>query len=59
MEDLEILEGRLARALAAIRPMNQEGPAAARRLRDAGAKPLNGLGQLVVVIARMAGAAPL
>ena len=45
MEDLEILEGRLARALAAIRPMDQEGPAAARRHWDAVAKPLNGLGQ--------------
>ncbi len=59
MEDLEILEGRLARALAAIRPMNQEGPAAARRHWDAVAKPLNGLGQLEEVIARMAGTAPL
>ena len=59
MEDLEILEGRLARALAAIRPMDQEGPAAARRHWDAVAKPLNGLGQLEEVIARMAGTAPL
>jgi nicotinate-nucleotide--dimethylbenzimidazole phosphoribosyltransferase len=59
MEELEILEGRLARALAAIRPMNQEGPAAARRHWDAVAKPLNGLGQLEEVIARMAGTAPL
>ena len=59
MEELEILEGRLARALAAIRPMDQEGPAAARRHWDAVAKPLNGLGQLEEVIARMAGTAPL
>ena len=59
MEELEILEGRLARALAAIRPMNQEGPAAARRHWDAVAKPLNGLGKLEEVIARMAGTAPL
>ena len=59
MEDLEILEGRLARALAAIRPMDQEGPAAARRHWDAVAKPLHGLGQLEEVIARMAGTAPL
>ena len=59
MEELEILEGRLARVLAAIRPMDQEGPAAARRHWDAVAKPLNGLGQLEEVIARMAGTAPL
>ena len=59
MEELEILEERLARALAAIRPMDQEGPAAARRHWDAVAKPLNGLGQLEEVIARMAGTAPL
>ena len=35
MEELEILEGRLARALAAIRPMDQEGPAAASSSRTA------------------------
>ena len=39
--------------------MDQEGPAAARRHWDAVAKPLNGLGQLEEVIARMAGTAPL
>ena len=59
MEELEILEGRLPGARAAIRPMDQEGPAAARRHWDAVAKPLNGLGQLEEVIARMAGTAPL
>lgn len=59
MEELEILEGRLARALAAIRPMDQEGPAAARRHWDAVAKPLHGLGQLENVVSRLAGVAPL
>ena len=59
MEDREIQGGRRARAWGAIRPMDQEGPAAARRHWDAVAKPLNGLGQLEEVIARMAGTAPL
>lgn len=59
MEELEILEGRLARALGEIRPMDREGWEAARRHWDAVAKPLHGLGQLEEVIARMAGIAPL
>ena len=59
METLETLEGRLAAAIAAIRPADGARIAKAKAHWDAVAKPLHGLGLLEEAVARMAGTAPL
>ena len=59
MEELEVLERRLAEAVQAVQPVDQESIEEARRRWDTVAKPLHGLGLLEDTVARMAGVAPL
>ncbi|MCI9037864.1 MAG: nicotinate-nucleotide--dimethylbenzimidazole phosphoribosyltransferase [Oscillospiraceae bacterium] len=59
MEELEVLEQRLAEAVRAVQPADQGKIEAARRHWDMVAKPLHGLGLLEDTVARMAGIAPL
>lgn len=59
MEELEILEEKLRRAVEAVRPGDRERAESARRHWDAVAKPLHGLGLLEDAVVRLAGVAPL
>ena len=59
MEELAVLEQRLAEAVQAVQPADQGKIEAARRRWDMVAKPLHGLGLLEDTVARMAGIAPL
>ena len=59
MEELEILEEKLGRAVEAVRPGDRERMEDTCRRWDAVAKPLHGLGLLEDAVVRLAGVAPL